>query len=100
MISPSVSVISPLSVYDELFKKSLSSSNFVKNLVFELFEAEELKDSNCSGAHQKKSLERDPHMDLIKESIFKKFQVENKTKAWSACRKAIDSAIRKLRFKA
>ncbi len=107
VISPSVSVISPSSVsaiqpsvYDELFKKSSSISNFAKNLVFELFEAEELKDSNCSGAHQKKSLERDPRMDLIKESIFKKFQVEDKTKAWSACRKAIDSAIRKLRFKA
>ncbi|CAB4032483.1 Hypothetical predicted protein, partial [Paramuricea clavata] len=84
VISPSVSVISPSSVsaiqpssvsaiqpsvYDELFKKSSSISNFAKNLVFELFEAEELKDSNCSGVHQKKSLERDPHMDLIKESI-------------------------------
>ena len=107
VISPSFSVISPSSVsaiqpsvYDELFKKSSSISNFAKNLVFELFEPEELKDSNCSGAHQKKSLERDPRMDLIKESIFKKFQVEDKTKAWSACRKAIDSAIRKLRFKA
>jgi hypothetical protein len=107
VISPSFSVISPSSVsaiqpsvYDELFKKSSSISNLAKNLVFELFEAKELKDSNCSGVHQKKSLERDPRMDLIKESIFKKFQVEDKTKAWSACRKAIDSAIRKLRFKA
>jgi hypothetical protein len=42
----------------------LSISNFAKNLVFE---AEERKDSNCSGAHQKKPLERDPHMDLIRK---------------------------------
>jgi hypothetical protein len=46
VISPSFSVISPSSVsaiqpsvYDELFKKSSSISNFAKNLVFELFEA-------------------------------------------------------------
>lgn len=92
------SAISP-SVYDELFKKSSSISNYAKNLVFSVFDKEELKDSNCSGAHEKRSLESDPRMDLIKETTFKKFPTEDRKKSWAACRKAIDSAIRKLRFK-
>ena len=87
------------SVYDELFKKSLSIPNYAKNLVFAVFEKEELIDCNCSGAHEKKSLESDPRMDLIKETTFKKFPTEDRKKSWAACRKAIDSAIRKLRFK-
>ena len=97
--SPSVCAIMP-SVYDEMFKKSSSISNYAKNLVFAIFEKQELMDSNCSGTHDKKSLESDPHMDLIKESTFKKFPTEDIKKSWAACRKAIDSAIRKLRFKA
>jgi hypothetical protein len=95
--SPSLSVISA-SVYDELFKKSSSFSNYAKNLVFTLFDEEELKDSNCSGAHNKNALEQDPRMDVIKEITFKKFPMEDKKKSWALCRKAIDSAIRKLRF--
>ena len=70
-----------------------------KNLVFALFDKEELKDCNCSGAHEKKSLESDPRMDLIKETTFKKFPSEDRKRSWAACRKAIDSAICKLRFK-
>ena len=46
----------PPSVYDELFKKSSSISNYAKNLVFAVFEKEKLEDSNCSGTHKKKSL--------------------------------------------
>ena len=87
------------SVYDELFKKSSSISNYAKNLVFAVFEKEELIDCNCSGAHERKSLESDSRMDLIEETTFKKFTTENGKKSWTACRKAIDSAIRKLRFK-
>ena len=41
MVSPSA--ISP-SVYDELFKKSSSISNYAKQLVFAVFDKEELKD--------------------------------------------------------
>ena len=89
------------SVYDVLFKKSSSISNHAKNLVFPLFEKDQLKDCNCSGAHEKKSLESDPLMDLItiKGSTFKTFLTEDRKKSWAPCRKAIDSAIRKLRFK-
>lgn len=96
LVSPSV--ISP-SVYDELFKKSSSISNYAKNLVFAVFDKEELMDCNCSGAHEKKSLESDPRMDLIKETTFKKFPTEDRKRSWAVCRKAIDSAIHKLRFK-
>ena len=87
------------SVYDELFKKSSSISNYSKNLVFAVFEKEELIDSNCSGAHERKSLESDPRIDLIKETTFKNFPREDRKKSWAACQKVIDSAIRKLRFK-
>ena len=69
------------SVYDELFKKSSSFSNYAKNLVFTLFDEEELKDSNCSGAHNKNALEQDPRMDVIKEITFKKFPMEDKKKS-------------------
>jgi hypothetical protein len=46
--------------------------------------------------HTKKSLESDPRMDLIKESTFKKFLMEDRKKSWAACQKAIDSAVHKL----
>ena len=51
-----LSVISA-SVHDELFKKCSSFSNYARNLVFTLFDEEELKESNCSGAHNKNALE-------------------------------------------
>ena len=98
-VVPSVCAISP-SIYDDMFKKSSSISNYAKNLVFSIFDKEELVDCNCSGTHEKKALESDPRMDLIKESTFKKFPTEDRKKSWASCRKAIDSAIRKLRFKA
>ena len=98
-VAPSVCAISP-SVYDDMFKKSSSISNYAKNLVFLIFDKEELVDCNCSGRLEKKSLESDPCMDLIKESTFKKFPMKDRKKSWASCRKAIDSAIRKLRFKA
>ena len=60
--------------------------------MFAVFEKQELIDSNCSGAHERKSLESDPRMDLIKETKFKKFPAEDRKK--SACRKAIENAIR------
>ena len=98
-VAPPVCAISP-SIYDDMFKKSSSISNYAKNLVFSIFDKEELVDCNCSGTYEKKALESDPRMDLIKESTFKKFPTEDRKKSWASCRKAIDSAIRKLRFKA
>jgi hypothetical protein len=41
--SPSLSVISA-SVHDELFRKSSSFSNYARNLVFTIFDEEELRD--------------------------------------------------------
>lgn len=98
-VTPPVCAISP-SIYDDMFKKSSSTSNYAKNLVFSIFDKEELVDCNCSGTHEKKALESDSRMDLIKESTFKKFPTEDRKKSWASCRKTIDSAIRKLRFKA
>ena len=63
--------------------------------MFAMFEKQEHMDSNCYGTHDKKSLESDPRMDLIKESTFKKFPTEDRKKSW-----AVDSAICKLRLKA
>ena len=80
-------------------KKAHQYQIIAKNLVFAVFEKEELIDCNCSGAHERKSLESDPRMDLIKETTFKKLPTENRKKSWAACPQAIDSAIRKLRFK-
>ena len=57
-----------------------------KKLVFAVFEKDELKDCNCSGAHEKKSLER---VITIKESTFKKFLTEDRKKSWAPCQKAI-----------
>ena len=61
--------------------------------MFAAFEKEELIDSNCSGAHERKSLESDPRMGLIKEITFRNFSTEDRKKSWAACRNAIDSAI-------
>ena len=96
--TPLQTTVIPAAMRDELYKKSSFVSNFAKNLVFEMFNTEELKESNCAGTQGKKSLEKDPRMESIKEMTFKKFPKEDKKKSWCLCRKAIDSAIRKLRF--
>ncbi len=81
-------------IFEETYKESSSMSNFAKNLVFKLFNSQELQGSNCSGMKGKKSLEKDHRMSLIKEVVLKKYPVEDQKKSWAMCRKAIDSAIR------
>ena len=71
--------------------------NYAKNLTFNLFSRHELVGTNCAGVKGKKSLEKDNRMDVVKASIFKKYSVDNKKKAWALCRKAIDTAIRHLK---
>ena len=88
----------PASLFEEMFTKSASVSNYAKNLVFATFPKHDLLSSNCSGALGKKSLEDDPRMVLIKEMTLRKYRVEDKDSTWRACRKAIDGCIRKLRM--
>ena len=88
----------PAGVFEEMFSKSASVSNYAKNLVFATFTKDDLLSSNCSGALGKKALERDPRMAQIKEMTLKKYRVEDKDSTWRACRKAIDGSIRKLRM--
>ena len=88
----------PKGLLEETFKRSSSMANYAKNLTFTLFTKEELVDSNCVGAHNKKCLEADTRMQLIKDVTLKKYGAEDTKKAWGTCRKAIDSGIRKIRF--
>lgn len=56
----------------------------------------------CLASSARKSLlalEKDYRLSLVKDATFNKYCIEDKHKSWSLCRKAIDSAIRKLRFK-
>ena len=56
----------------------------------------------CLASSARKSLlalEKDYRLSLVKDATFKKYCIEDKHKSWSLCRKSIDSAIRKLRFK-
>ena len=71
--------------------------NYAKNLVFKLFEKDELVGSNCIGAKGKRSLETDQRMQLVKEAVFRKYYVDDKKKSWAACRKAVDCAIRHIK---
>jgi hypothetical protein len=75
--SPLINDIRP-AIFEETYKESSSMSNFAKNLVFKLFNSQELQGSNCSGMKGKKSLEKDHRMSLIKEAVFKKYPVEDK----------------------
>ena len=45
-------------------------AHYAKNLVFKLFEKDELVGSNCIGAKGKLSLEADQQMQLIKDAVF------------------------------
>ena len=82
---------------DETFKRSSSMPNYAKNLFFQLFQQEELVGANCAGVLGKRGLEKDNRMNIVKESTFKKYSVDDRYKSWSLCRKAIDSAIIKLK---
>ena len=102
---PSASVkFSPLQVpqarnqnFDEMYRQSSSIGNFAKNIAFNLFSRNEMEGANCAGLRGKRALEQDPRMDIVKETVFKKYSVEDKKKGWALCRKAIDSAIRHLK---
>jgi hypothetical protein len=80
-----------------MYRQSSSIGNFAKNIAFNLFSRNEMEGANCAGLRGKRALEQDPHMDIVKETVFKKYSVEDKKKGWALCRKAIDSAIRHLK---
>ena len=54
--------------------------------------------ANCTGACNKNALEKDPRLGQIREMTFKKHSAVDSKIAWSACRKAIDAAIRIVRM--
>lgn len=83
-------------IFEEIFRRSSSMTNYAKNLVFDMFRRDELLGANCAGVKGKRGLEIDPRLTKIKECIFKKYSVVDKREAWKLCRKAIDSALRKL----
>ncbi len=88
----------PVNLFDEVFARSSSMSNYAKNLVFSVFNKAELLNANCTGACNKEALEKDPPLGQIREMTFKKHGAVNSEIAWCACRKAIDGTIRKLRM--
>ena len=71
--------------------------NYAKNLVFELFERQELLGKNCPGVKGKTGIGCDPRMDIVCENTFKRFWVTDKNATWAVCRKAIDTALRKMK---
>lgn len=84
--------------FEEVFKRSSSMTNYAKNLVFELFKRNELVGKNCAGVKGKQGIGGDSRMAIIKENVFKKYRVPDKTQAWVQCRKAIDTALRKMKY--
>ena len=96
--TPPLQLNNPTSaIYEETYKESASMGNYAKNLVFKLFEKDELVGSNCIGAKGKRSLETDQRMQLVKDAVFRKYYVDDKKKSWAACRKAVDCAIRHIK---
>ena len=73
-------------------------ANFAKNLVFELFKRDELIGKNCAGVKGKQGIGCDPRMDVVRENTFRKYRVTDKKAAWGVCRKAIDTALRKMKY--
>ena len=88
---------STTAVFEDTFKESASMGNYAKNLVFKIFNRDELYGSNCAGVKGKRSLESDQRMQMVKDAVFKKYFVDDKKRSWAMCRKAIDSAIRHLK---
>ena len=80
--TPPLQLNSPTSaIYEDTYKESASMGNYAKNLVFKLFEKDELVGSNCIGAKGKRSLETDQRMQLVKEAVFRKYYVDDKKKS-------------------
>ena len=93
-----VFTINPTNIlFDDTFKESSSLGNYAKNLVFKLFQKDELHGSNCVGAKGKKAIKAGQRMDLVKDAVFRKYFVDDKKKSWAVCRKAIDCAIRHMK---
>ena len=74
----------PVNLFDEVFTKSSSMSNYAKNLVFSVLKAE-LLNANCTGACNKEALEKDPRLGQIREMTFKKHGAVDSKIAWCAC---------------
>ena len=87
-----------LQQFENVFKKSSFMANFAKNLVFELFKRDELVGKNCAGVKGKQGIGNDPRMELVQQQTFKKYRVTDKNTAWNVCRKAIDTALRKMKY--
>ena len=71
--------------------------NYAKNLVFELFERQELLGKNYAGVKGKAGIGANPRMDIVRENTFKRFRVTDKNATWAVCRKGIDTALRKMK---
>ena len=87
----------PQTLFEDVFRRSSSMPNYAKNLVFELFERQELLGKNCAGVKGKAGIGCDPRMDIVRENTFKRFRVTDKNATWAVCRKAIDTALRKMK---
>ncbi len=89
-----------ISALNEINLKSQSRQNFATNLNRCLFSMPVRKASNVSGAQGKHKL--DPEWIALIKSIVFQYRVlepwEDYSKAWSECRKAIDTANRGLKF--
>ena len=58
-------------IFEDVFKRSSSMTNYAKNLVFELFRQDELVNKNCAGVKGKQAIGNDPRMDSVREQTFK-----------------------------
>ena len=87
-----------LQQFENVFKKSSSMANFAKDLVFEVFKRDELIGKNCADVKGKQGIGNDPQMELVQQQTFKKYRVTDKNTAWNVCRKAIDTALRKMKY--
>ena len=87
----------PQRLFEDVFRRSSSMPNYAKNLVFELFDGRELLGKNCAGVKGKKGIGCDPRMDIVCENTFKRYRVTDKSATWTVCRKAIDTALQKMK---
>ena len=85
-------------MFDDVFKRSWSLPNYAKNLVFELFRRDELIGKKCAAVKGKQGIGSDPRMDSVREQTFKRYRVMDRNAAWALCRKAIDTALNKMKI--
>ena len=97
---PNSQVVLPNSpqMFDDVFKRSSSMPNYAKNLVFELFRQDELIGKNCAGVKGKQGIGSDPRMETVRDHTFRRYRVTDRNAAWALCRKAIDTALRKMKI--